>query len=218
LLQELGWPVFDPTIVSPEYGIEGRRVDYALCHPANKPVVFIEVKQPGKSEGADRQLFEYAFHQGVPLALLTDGREWHFYLPAGQGLYHERRVYKLDIVERDVAESEGRLLRYLSYGAVTTGEAHRAAQDDYDSLRKDREIEAAIPKAWLKLIEDKDELLVELIADQVESLCGYRPEPDLVTGFLSLQTRYPQAEQFTPLGPSLANEGNNILDTLYDTC
>ena len=60
-LQLLGWPVFDIAIVIPEFSIEGRRVDYALCHPANKPHVFIEVKKVGLTAGADRQLFEYAF-------------------------------------------------------------------------------------------------------------------------------------------------------------
>lgn len=60
LLNDLGWPVFDPTVVAPEFTLEGRRVDFALCHPRNRPAVFVEVKQPGRSEGADRQLFEYA--------------------------------------------------------------------------------------------------------------------------------------------------------------
>jgi hypothetical protein len=153
--------------------------------------VFVEIKQPGKSEGADRQLFEYAFHLGVPLALLTDGREWHFYLPSGQGLYQERRVYKLDVVDRDLREIEDRLQRYLGYQAVTTGAAQRAAQEDYDSLRKDREVAATVPQAWRKLLEDQDELLVDLLADQVESLCGYKPDHDLITQFLSAQIGRP---------------------------
>ena len=62
LLNALGWAVFNPQIVAPEYTLEGRRVDYALCHPRQRPVVFLEVKQPGRINGADRQLFEYAFH------------------------------------------------------------------------------------------------------------------------------------------------------------
>lgn len=33
ILQALGWPIFDSRIVSPEYGVEGRRVDFAFCHP-----------------------------------------------------------------------------------------------------------------------------------------------------------------------------------------
>ncbi len=92
ILQALGWSIFDAQIVCPEYTVEGRRVDFALCHQARRPEVFIEVKQVGQSEGADRQMFEYAFHTGVPLAILTTGQEWHFYLPAGQGTYQERRV------------------------------------------------------------------------------------------------------------------------------
>jgi len=198
-LNDLGWPVFDPTIVAPEFTVEGRRVDFALCHPRAKPAAFIEVKQPGKSEGADRQLFEYAFHLGIPLAVLTDGREWHFYLPAGQGQYQERRVYKLDLIERDIDEAETRLTRYLAYTAVTSGAAQRAAQDDYASLRKDREIAATVPLAWRKLLEEKDELLVDLVSDQVESLCGYKPDPDIVTRFLAEQARsLPSARPITP--------------------
>ena len=73
LLQALAWPTYNTQIVSPEYTVSGKRVDYALCHPHSKPIVFIEVKQVGQSEGAEKQLFEYAFHIGVPMAILTDG-------------------------------------------------------------------------------------------------------------------------------------------------
>ena len=44
LLNSLGWPAYDTQTVSPQYGLEGRRVDYALCHPPGKPISFIEVK------------------------------------------------------------------------------------------------------------------------------------------------------------------------------
>jgi len=78
-------------------------VDFALCHPPGKPVTLIEAKQIGQSDGAERQLFEYAF-DGVPMAILTDGREWNVFLPGEQGSYSERHVYKLDLMERDLAE------------------------------------------------------------------------------------------------------------------
>ena len=84
LLQALGWPAYHTQVVCPEYALEGRRADHALCHPSSKPIAFIEVKQIGQSEGAQRQLFEYAFHIGVPLAILTDGQEWNFFLPAAR--------------------------------------------------------------------------------------------------------------------------------------
>jgi hypothetical protein len=68
LLNVLGWPVYDTEVVAPEYSLGGRRADYALCHPPREPVILIEVKQVGQSKGADRQLFEYAFLKGVPMA------------------------------------------------------------------------------------------------------------------------------------------------------
>src|SRR5260370_717107 len=119
LLHALSWPTYDTQIVFPEYSVEGRRVDFALCHPARKPLVFIEVKQIGQSDGAaERQLFEYAFHKGVPMAILTDGQEWQFFLPAEQGEYGERRVYKLDIVEPEIDQTISPLERYLNYQPI----------------------------------------------------------------------------------------------------
>jgi predicted type IV restriction endonuclease len=70
LLQSLEWPVFDPQVVYPEFSVNGGRVDYALCHPAKKPLVFVEFKPVGGSGGAERQLFEYAFHLA---AIIHDG-------------------------------------------------------------------------------------------------------------------------------------------------
>jgi len=64
----------------------------------------VEVKKIGFTAGADRQLFEYVFHLGVPMAILTDGQEWSFYLPGEQGRYDERRVYKIDLLELDISE------------------------------------------------------------------------------------------------------------------
>jgi hypothetical protein len=194
VLQQLGWPVFDPQVVAPEFSVEGRRVDYALCHPRTKPAIFVEVKQGGKGDGADRQLFEYAFHLGVPQAVLTDGQQWHFYLPAGQGNYQDRRVYKLDLVERTVDECARRLERYLAYGSVKSGAALKASQDDYQDLRKAREVTAVIPAAWRKLIQEEDDLLVGLLSEEVENLCGYKPEPDEVARFLHSQLGKTSAE------------------------
>jgi hypothetical protein len=186
-LHELGWPVFDTSIVIPEFSVEGRRVDYALCHPENRPSVFIEVKKVGLSEGADRQLFEYAFHLGVPMAILMDGQEWSFYLPGEQGRYDERRVYKLDLLERDISEAENRLDRYLSYTNVCSGAALKAARSDYQNVARVRIIDSNLPKAWEALLKSQDSLLLELLAEKVEDLCGYKPDLDICSQFLEMQ-------------------------------
>lgn len=183
-LHALGWPVFDTAIVIPEFSLEGRRVDYALCHPAKRPSIFIEVKRVGLAEGADRQLFEYAFHLGVPMAILTDGQEWSFYLPGEQGHYAERRVYKIDLLEREVSESAERLKRYLSYLATCDGTAIQSARSDYRNVARGREIQATLPDAWNSLIQEQDSLLLELLADKVEDICGYKPELDACAAFL----------------------------------
>lgn len=208
LLQALGWPTYDTQVVCPEFSLGGRRVDYALCHPTNKPVAFIEVKQIGQSDGAERQLFEYAFHVGVPLAILTDGQEWNFFLPAEQGDYSERRVYKLDMVERDVAESVTRLERYLSYAQVSSGAAIAAAREDYKNISRSRQMLTTLPEAWSKLVAEEDELLLELLADKVESLCGFKPDVDTVARFFrenvglrGSQQAAARAQETTPLSP-----------------
>ena len=189
VLHALSWPTYDTQVVCPEYSLEGRRVDFALCHPQGTPIAFIEVKQVGQGEGAERQLFEYAFHAGIPLAILTDGQEWNFFLPGEQGNYQERRVYKLDILEREIAESSARLSRYLLHGAIASGEALTAAREDYRSVSRERRMRDTLPTAWRYLIEQEDDNLLELLADRVENLCGYRPDPDTVATFLRVQVR-----------------------------
>ena len=184
LLDALDWPQFNPQIVIPEYPVPGRRVDFALCHPALKPMVFIEVKQVGQSDGAERQLFEYAFHAGVPIAVLTDGQKWQFFHPIGRGNYEERRVYTLDLIEADDEESVSHLNRYLNYESVCTGEAAKAIADDYRNASNQRLIEENLPEAWNKLVEEKDEILLDLVVEKVESLCGHKPTEDQVWDFL----------------------------------
>jgi hypothetical protein len=185
LLSEMQWNIHDNQSVIPEYSIQGKRVDYALCIKKNKPVIFIEVKQPGNILGADKQLFEYAFHKGVPFAIVTDGREWHFYLPTEQGNYEERKVYKLDLIEDDMQKSSYRLRRYLSFSEVRNGNAFKNAREDYEKVCKKREVEKTIPIAWEKLLEDEDDTLLDVVSKKVESICAFKPMQKQIISYLS---------------------------------
>lgn len=184
LLRGLGWDDSDPEQVLPEHATGRGRVDYALRCPPHPPVAFIEVKGVGRSSEADRQLFEYAFHEGVPLAVLTDGREWNFYLPAQQGSYSERRAYQLVLDERDVGESIKRLRRYLQRDRLASGEALDAAIHDYKDARSRREATDTMPKAWNELLADPDPVLVEALLERTEALCGFRPSEEQAATFL----------------------------------
>ena len=185
VLNALGWPVFNNIVVCPQYTVGGGRVDYALCRPNGKPMVFVEVKRVGIAKTGERQLFEYAYHQGVPIAVLTDGQEWTFYHPTGEGTFQERLVYQLDILERELSESFFRLTRYLSYEDVLSDTAIERAKQDCVEVSRDREVRKAFPEVWAKLVEEADDSLVELLADKVAVLCGIVPSPESCANFLS---------------------------------
>jgi hypothetical protein len=184
ILHELGWDTYNPDHVWPEYSVAGRRVDFALCFPSKAPVVFIEVKQPGRAEGGDQQLFEYAYHRGVQMAILCDGKTWGFYLPAEQGSYDERRVYKLDLQERTASEAAEKLTRYLSFPRASSGEAIEDARRDYRDQNRRALARKTIPDAWQELVEGEEPSLTERLATEVETKCGVKPEIDDVVAFL----------------------------------
>lgn len=216
ILTSLGWDAFDTTVVWPEYSVPPRRVDYALCHPAKKPAVFIEVKQPGQTDAADRQLFEYAFHEGVPLAILTDGQTWSFYLPSGQGSYDDRRVYRLDLLERTPAEAVEKLERYLQQSRVALGVALEAAQSDYKSRSRQQQARAVIPEAWKELVDAEDSRLLELLSEATERRGGVQPARADLTDFLG-RIRFASTfastdlrRQPTASGPTTAPSGPEI--------
>lgn len=184
ILRALGWDDSDPDQVMPEYASGGRRVDFALCGAGRRPSLFIEVKGVGRALDGDRQLFEYAFHEGIPLCLLTDGREWNFFLPSGQGNYDERRVYRLQLNERSPAECAQVLTRYLSHARVKSGDALEDATRDYRDIASKREAARNLPMAWGQLVDKPEDLLIELLIEQTEAICGFRPTSAEVVLFL----------------------------------
>ena len=186
ILNELGWDTWDTSIVWPEYQTGEGRADFALCHPPSKPALLIEVKPPGKAEDSVRQALDYAFHcGGVPFVVLTDGKTWSFYLTMEQGSYEERRVYKLDFFERNTDEAGSALRRYLERARIVSGEALECARSEYRSRNRRAQAQAAIPETWREIVEKGDELLVEFVADAVESKAGIRPDDNDVAAFLA---------------------------------
>ncbi|MCC5989848.1 MAG: hypothetical protein JJT95_19450 [Pararhodobacter sp.] len=184
VLRSLGWDDSDPEQIAPEFSTGRGRVDFALFGAPLRGAVFVEVKGVGRSDLGDRQLFEYAFHEGVPLCILTDGRDWSFYLPAGQGNYDERRVHRLRLDERPVEDAARILHRYLDRERVRSGDAHEDAIRDYRDLSSRREASRLIPEAWKQLVSEPEDLLIELIADQTEAMSGFRPPSAEVLDFL----------------------------------
>ena len=204
LVHELGWPRYQSQIVYPQYPVEGGKVDFALCHPPSEPCVFIEVKQVGNIEGAEEQLFRYAFRRGVPIAILTDGQKWRFFYPIGQGDYRERKVHEMDLTEDNSGKNAERFNRYLNYESIRTGEAVKAIEEDYRNVSTQRQVATRLPEAWDKLVEEADEFLLDVVAEKTESLCGYRPTNEQVLGFLKGLERKTELDRREPLSPRIS--------------
>jgi hypothetical protein len=186
ILNALGWDSADPQQLVPEFSIPGRgRIDFAVFTLGQRPAVFIEVKGVGLTFEGDRQLFEYAFHEGVPFCVLTDGRQWSFYLPGGQGSYDDRRVYRLQLDDREPEECARILTRYLARERVRDGSALIDAQKDYRDAAGRRQAVTALPRAWAELVEAPHELLIETVGNKAEALCGFKPSPSDVASFLA---------------------------------
>ena len=198
LLEPLGWPKFTPQVIIPEYTMEGQRVDFALCHPPGKPLVFIEVKQVGNLEGVEEQLFRHAVRKGVPIVILTDGQKWRFFYPIGQGDFRERKVHEFDLIESDSEESAERLNRYLNYGAVQTGNAVTAIKNDYQNVSKQREIEARLPEFWNELLEKKNEYLLLPVMEIAKEKVGHEPTEEQVLTFLKSLKVVPKPPPISP--------------------
>jgi predicted type IV restriction endonuclease len=205
LLSNLGWNPFDISEVTPEHTVGARRVDFALrAAGANK--VFIEVKRASEDlEPHQEQLLSYSFTEGVKMAVLTNGFTWWLYLPLSEGSWEQRRFFGLDLKEQDPNDVATRFEDFLSKERVVSGEAIRSAEHVYRSQRTKEVLRDSIPKAWNKVLTDPDDLLVDLLIETTEKLCGFRPDVVDIEAFL--RTVFTESSvTFSPPSPSPKRE------------
>ena len=194
LLSLFGWDPFDPSQVVPEYTVGTRRVDFALL-PGSANAVFIEVKRPSENlENHQQQLLEYCFQEGVKLAALTNGRIWWLYLPLQSGSWEQRRFLTIDLESQGPDVVEQRFTEYLSQEKVISGRAVSDAEDLVRSRQRADVAGKAIVQAWKQIVEAPDEILVDLISETTERICGFKPELELVEQFLLRSVRAPNDE------------------------
>jgi hypothetical protein len=194
ILQNMGWRVFDPDEVSPEFSVENKRVDYALrIGSVNK--VFIEVKRINEElENHQEQLLTYSFRQGVNLSILTNGILWWFYLPLQEGSWEQRKFYAIDMYSQSVDKIADVFNKFLNKDKVLSGEALVNAKKLYGDRQKKDIIKRNIPKAWKKLHVEGDEFFIELLAETTENICGHRPDNLEISEFLLNIIKQPQMQ------------------------
>ena len=176
ILRTLGWN--DVNLASmeiiPEYAVESRRADYALHIKQNQnPVVLIECKrwdQPiGKNE---EQICFYAYSGNVPLAIITNGKLWRFYLSRWEASSLSDRIFcETDVEDREAAISN--LEKYLFKPNVISGEAELNAEIALEEREKaDKPEPSPIPKQTVAPSEFSGEWTVERIRNLVSEEIG----------------------------------------------
>lgn len=184
LLKELGWDPFNREEVYPEYPLDEKKLDYCLQIEGNVKV-FIEAKKPSENlERHEEQLLQYAYKRGVKLAILTNGVTWWFYLAMKEVPWPERKFFAIDIRTQSTSEISSNFLSFLGKQEVASGEAIESAEKLLESKSRVRKIQQTLPRAWREIIGTPDDLLVEIVADKVDSLCGHKPEEQIVVSFL----------------------------------
>lgn len=211
ILGRLGWERDDVREVVPEFSVGGGRVDYCL-KVGEKKAVFIEVKRTNQElEQHQEQLLEYAFRDGVELALLTNGLLWWFYLPLEKGSWDQRKFFTIDIQQQEVESADKHFKDFLARDSIADGSAVKRAQLVLAGKEKARIITETIPKAWYRICQEPDEILLELFAEKVESICGHRPDFQCLAEHLAGEVRradepstVPQMQALRPMSPRIA--------------
>ena len=184
MIGALGWDVMNPEEVAREFSVRGGKVDYCL-RGQMRNLVLIEVKRAGTDLGEHQeQLLRYAFDEGVPLAVLTDGLVWWFYLPMVGGSWEQRQFSHTDIRTLRPLDAASAIYRFLNRDGVVGGGALEDAQREFESQERDRLVREALQEAWRQVLSDPHGLLPDLLAEAVNEISGHAPDRDTITEFL----------------------------------
>ena len=188
ILGALGWNVFSEE-VKLEYAVGKQKVDLSL-RLKDENLVFIEVKKPKEdleNPKYQEQLLVYANKQGVESSILTNGVNWWFYLSLKSVNWEKRRFCVVDILESEVEETSRLLAALLAKENVLSGSAMKTAESIWNGQQKSQAIEESLPEAWNRILQDPDSLLVDLMEETVEKICGIKPESDEIREYILLQ-------------------------------
>lgn len=137
ILRALGWDDtnLESMEVLPEYRTGNRRVDYTL-RVSREHALFIECKKWNESlESHENQIVTYASTSNVPIAILTNGRIWQFYLSKKEGVPVSKRKF-CDIDNEDIDAAVVSLEKYLLKCNVSSGYAMEEAEKTWENKEK----------------------------------------------------------------------------------
>lgn len=101
-----------------------------------------------------------------------------------KGDWTARRFYTIDILEQEPSEVANQFQKILSKEQIRARNSVKYAEEIYKGRLKKDAILHALPKAWNKIITEPDELLVELLSEVTEKICGFKPRENIVLQFV----------------------------------
>jgi hypothetical protein len=155
VLQQLGWDIWNPREVNPEYycipNEDRSRVDIALFLTPQIPSVFFEIKAVGKIDtdlaNIERQLRDYNRNLTALFSIITDGRKWRFYYSQAGGEFSQKCFKVLDLFEDDFDDIDTFFRAFLSKSEIASGNAEQDARSYLQLSQKQRAMDDALPQA-----------------------------------------------------------------------
>ncbi len=115
---------------------------------------------------------------------MTNGITWWFYLPLNEGSWEERKFFSIDILQQETSNIASRFIEFLAKENIENGKAIENAEKAYKGQQKQNILKKTLPEAWNKIICEPDELLVELINETTEKLCGHKTNNESIKQFI----------------------------------
>jgi hypothetical protein len=232
ILQACGWDTRKTDEVCPEYSTQdNQRVDYALLR-GGKPLIFIEVKHRLDNDRSldkgSEQVLKYAYDEGVPVAVLTDGDAWRFYWPAAtERRYADRLAQAIQLTRIEPTEAATILRKYLQKSPdISSTRLRKTIEEDFHLNKLHALLEEIFQNPTDELVE-----LIERIAKQRDVDVGkeqiraflpqwlkkYKPSDSSPSSsaMLSNTTSTPHASGAPPLSSPPAGLGYYYKGTFY---
>jgi hypothetical protein len=186
LLSLLGWDIFNVEEVYPDFSTGAATVSFALRIDGIGKLL-LDVKRSGENpDELHHQLVALAADEGVDLAAHTDGIRWWFYLPGVKGNLSQKRCLVCDVLEQKSEEAAADLMAFLIREKMVSGEYLEAARSAYQKHKRKMAADV-LPDAWNRVLTGPNKILVEILSDATEKICGYKPEPGMVEEFIRTQ-------------------------------
>ena len=192
VLEKLGWDIHTQIEWryqvgdTPKTGI----VDISLHKGDGVPVILLEAKSWDSNLNRHiEQVMRYAFHEAAYICVLTNGREWQFYLPRAEGDVRDRLFASTDIVDDGASAAAAIITPFLEVEQVLSGAADAAADKALSEFRAQKMAAEILPGIWERMRSEPDKALLRVLSKKVEAETGSPPRTkDLVEVIQSAQS------------------------------